>query len=146
METAVERLSRIRREYQLVVICGKNEALRRRIARFRTAKVHGFVKNIQVFMEASDLAITKAGGLTVSECLAKGTPMIVYSPIPGQEERNCDYLLERGAALKAKGLDVLDYKVAELLEAPRKLATMKEAARETARPFAARDVLRCVLG
>lgn len=146
METAVERLSRIRREYQLVVICGKNEALRRKMARFRTAKVHGLVKNIQVFMEASDLAITKAGGLTVSECLAKGTPMIVYSPIPGQEERNCDYLLERGAAVKAKGLDVLDYKVAELLEAPRKLGTMKEAARETARPFAARDVLRCVLG
>ncbi len=145
METAVERLNRIEREYQLVVICGKNEALRRKVARFKSARVHGFVKNIQVFMEASDLAITKAGGLTVSECLAKGAPMIIYSPIPGQEERNCDYLLERGAAVKAKGIEVLDYKVAQLLAAPERLVRMKEAATAAARPFAARDILGHVM-
>ncbi|MBI2899063.1 MAG: glycosyltransferase, partial [Planctomycetes bacterium] len=145
MGTAVERLTRIPRPYQLVVVCGRNEALRKKVSRFKGVQAHGFVKNVQDFMEASDLVITKAGGLTVSECLAKAAPMVIYAPIPGQEERNCDYLLEKGAAIKAKGLEVLDYKVAELLAEPEKLAAMKKAAPDAARPFAARDVLRCVL-
>ena len=97
-------------------------------------------------MQTSDLVITKAGGLTVTECLAKGAPMVIYSPIPRQEERNCDYLLQKGAAIKAKGLDVLDFKVAELLEEPEKLARMKKAAAAAARPHAAREVLRHVIG
>ncbi len=146
METAVERLARLADRCQIVVVCGKNEALRKKLSRTKGLQVHGFVKNVQDFMQESDLVITKAGGLTVSECLAKGAPMVIYSPIPGQEERNCDYLLERGAAVKAKDLDVLDFKVAELLEAPEKLATMKKAARSAARPYAARDVLRHVIG
>lgn len=146
METAVNRLLRLADRCQLVVVCGKNESLRKRISRISGIQVHGFVKNVQDFMQESDLVITKAGGLTVSECLAKGAPMVIYSPIPGQEERNCDYLLERGAAVKAKGLDVLDFKVAELLEAPDKLATMKRSARAAARPHAAREILGHVLG
>ena len=63
-------------------------------------------------MAAADLAITKPGGLTTSECLAMGLPMIVISPIPGQEERNADFLLEDGAALKAIDAAALEYKVA----------------------------------
>lgn len=145
METAVDRLAKIERPFQLVVICGKNEPLRKKLAKYRGIQIHGFVKNVQDFMEASDLVITKAGGLTVSECLAKGAPMIIYAPIPGQEERNCDYLLERGAAIKAKSLEVLDFKVGELLEAPGKLDTMKSAAASAARPHAAREILEHVV-
>ena len=52
-------------------------------------------------MTAADLVVTKPGGLSVSECLAKRRPMLLVSPIPGQEERNADYLLESGAAIKA---------------------------------------------
>lgn len=145
METAVERLAKIEKPFQLVVVCGKNESLRKKVSKHKGVQAHGFVKNVQDFMEASDLVITKAGGLTVSECLAKGAPMIIYSPIPGQEERNCDYLLERGAAIKAKSLEVLDYKVAELLETAGKLDTMKSAAASAARPHAAREILKHVV-
>ena len=96
-------------------------------------------------MAASDLIITKAGGLTVSECLARGLPMVVFAPIPGEEESNADYLLEKGAAVKARSLDILDYKVMELLENPVRLDMMKRAATAVARPYAGRDLLRHVL-
>ena len=147
MATVLERLLEIRTPYHLAVIAGKNEKMRARlqsIAR-RRAQVHGFVTNVQEFMAASDLIITKAGGLTVSECLARALPMIIFAPIPGQEECNADYLLERGVAVKARSIDVLDYKVLELLENPSRLDMMKRAAATIARPHAGRDVLRHVL-
>jgi len=72
--------------------------------------------------------------------------MVILSPIPGQEERNCDFLLEEGAALKAKGPEVLDFKVGELLADRARLRRMREAALRCARPAAAREVVARVLG
>ena len=74
-----------------------------------------------------------------------GVPMIVHSPIPGQEERNADHLLEQGAALKAVDTVGLEYRVKELLASQARLAQLCERARALARPHAARDVLRIVL-
>jgi processive 1,2-diacylglycerol beta-glucosyltransferase len=148
MAEAVERLLRIKTPYQLAVVCGKNEKLREKVAavaKGSSAKVMGFITNVHEWMEASDLVISKSGGLTTSECLARGVPMVVYSPIPGQEERNCDFLMEHGAAVKAASLEILDYKVAELLEDPARVATMKDAARRAARPLAGRDLLNHVI-
>jgi processive 1,2-diacylglycerol beta-glucosyltransferase len=105
----------------------------------------GFTRTIERVMAASDLAITKPGGLTSSECLAMGLPMIVISPIPGQEERNADFLLEAGAALKAVDAAALEYKVGLLLEQPQRLAAMRERMRTHARPHAAAKVLQLVL-
>lgn len=150
LEEAFRRIMTISHPFQILVIAGKNEVLRKKLTvaarpyRDR-AHVFGFVNNIQDFMDAADLIITKAGGLTVSECLAKSLPMLIFSPIPGQEERNCDYLLECGAAVKAKSIDVLDFKVKELLEDPLRLDKMKSAALRIARPSAARDILDRVL-
>lgn len=147
METALERLLEIRVPFRLTVIAGKNDRMRRKlesVARGRAA-VHGFVNNVQDFMADSDLIITKSGGLTSSECLARALPMVVFAPIPGQEEANADHLVERGAAVKARSLDLLDHKVLGLLESPARLDMMKRAAAAAARPFAGRDVLRYVL-
>ena len=94
---------------------------------------------------ASDLVITKSGGLIVSEVLARGTPMLIVDPIPGQEECNADYLLEHGCAVKARTLDVLDYKVLELLENPARLDMMRRACSAISRAGAGREVLRHVL-
>jgi processive 1,2-diacylglycerol beta-glucosyltransferase len=71
-------------------------------------------------------------------------PMIVISPIPGQEERNADFLLEAGAALKAIDAAALEYKVRLLLDEPQRLAAMRESMRLKARPNAAADVLRLI--
>lgn len=132
---------------RITVIAGRNEPLRRKLeaAAAGRATVHGFVDNIHELMGAHDLIVTKAGGLTVTECLARRLPMVLYSPIPGQEECNADYLLERGCAVKARSLDILDYKIHELLESPARLDMMKRACGAAARPYAGRDLLRAVL-
>jgi processive 1,2-diacylglycerol beta-glucosyltransferase len=151
IELLAARLLDLPGDFQLVALSGKNEQL---LAAFREIAARhpgrlfplGFTKTVERVMAASDLAITKPGGLTTSECLAIGLPMIVVSPIPGQEERNSDYLLENGAAMKACDAGALLYRVDALLRSPARLAAMRDASRALGRPAAAREVLETVLG
>ena len=106
----------------------------------------GFTRVIERIMAASDLAVTKPGGLTTSECLAVGLPMVVVSTIPGQEERNADFLLENGAAMKACDAGALAWRVDRLLREPQQMATMRGNALRLGRPDAARMVLETILG
>ena len=69
-----------------------------------------------------------------------GVPMILIEPIPGQEEANADYLVEQGAAMKARNLPVLLNKLGLLLNSPEKLTAMSERAKGISRPYAARTV------
>jgi processive 1,2-diacylglycerol beta-glucosyltransferase len=92
-------------------------------------------------MTAADLFVGKPGGLTTSEVLAKGLPMVVINPIPGQEERNSDHLLEQGAAIRSNNLPALAYKIDTLIESPEKLNRMAERAREMGNPAAAYAVV-----
>ena len=96
-------------------------------------------------MAASDLVVTKPGGLTVSECLAIGRPMLLISPIPGQEEHNAGYLMEEGAAWLAYDTIGVEYKIARLMAEPATLAAMAARSRALGKPQAAQDVLRLVL-
>jgi processive 1,2-diacylglycerol beta-glucosyltransferase len=130
----------------LVALAGRNTDLLKRLQSL--AKKHpgrlfplGFTTTVERAMTAADLVVTKPGGLSVSECLAKGKPMLLVSPIPGQEERNADYLLEAGAAIKAVDGATLAFKLGRLLAQPERLRAMGEAAHRTATPQAARDVL-----
>lgn len=92
--------------------------------------------------------VGKAGGLTTSEVLARAMPMALIAPIPGQEERNADHLLEAGAAIRCNNLPVAAWKIAKLLADPARLERMREAARSLGRPsaaaFIAEDALRLV--
>jgi processive 1,2-diacylglycerol beta-glucosyltransferase len=106
----------------------------------------GFTGSIEKYMAAADLAVTKPGGLTTSECLAVGLPMIIINPIPGQEERNADLLLENGAGLKAHDGAGLIYRVRELFTHKKRLETMGRKARRLGRPGAGREILKKVLG
>jgi processive 1,2-diacylglycerol beta-glucosyltransferase len=100
----------------------------------------GYTDRMEAVLAAADLAITKPGGLTTSECLAMGVPMLVTSPIPGQEDRNCDFLLENGAGWKAQDLENLCYKLGKLLAEPARLRRMASAAAKLGRPSAAYDI------
>lgn len=136
-------------EVQIVALAGRNEDLLRRlgeVAARHPGRVYpqGFTSTIERVMAAADLAITKPGGLTTSECLAMQLPMIVVSPIPGQEERNADTLLEAGCALKAVDTAALVYKIRRLLDDPARLARMRESQAQLARPQAARAIVDLV--
>ena len=146
-----DRLLAIPGNHQVVALAGKNVALLdklKTIAAKHPGRLfpQGFTRTIERLMSCADLALTKPGGLTTSECLAVGLPMLVVSPIPGQEERNADYLLEAGVAQKAHDLAGVDFRVRHLLAEPQRLAAMRKRARAVATPHAAQAVLRHVLG
>lgn len=136
---------------QVVAVAGRNAAMQQALASLKaprqsTLRVLGFVDNIHELMAAADLCVSKSGGLTTAECLAMGLPMLVPNPIPGQEERNADYLAEIGAGVKARTPGVLRLKLKRLLANPALRARMRESALAHGRPQAAREILARVLG
>jgi processive 1,2-diacylglycerol beta-glucosyltransferase len=137
-------------DFQLIVMAGKNEKLLQSLQAIADRypdrmRAQAYTDRIERLMACADLAITKPGGLTTAECLAMGLPMIVYAPIPGQEERNADFLLEQGAALKACDAETLEYRIRFLLDDPDRLADMRAKARALGRPLAAGNVVAKVL-
>jgi processive 1,2-diacylglycerol beta-glucosyltransferase len=147
----LERLLALRDDFQIVALAGRNHQL---LVRYRSlAAAHpgrlfalGYTSTIERVMACADLAVTKPGGLTVSECLAVGLPMVLISPIPGQEERNADYLMEHGIAVKAPDIVALEFKIGQLVKEPERLKHMRENMRGLGRPDAAHAVLSRVLG
>ncbi len=140
----------IKEEFQIMVVCGNNAELKTELetkqkSEPRLKKVFGFVDFMDELMALSDLLITKPGGITVSESIAVGLPMILIEPIPGQEEANADYLVEQGAGVKARNLPVLLHKLSELLREPERLAGMSRRAKVISHPFAAKAVAEKVM-
>lgn len=152
-EGVIEGLFRLQRPAQAIVVCGKNEELKARLEeRIRNAAsphlrvtLLGYTTEMHKWMAAADLFIGKPGGLTTAEALAMGLPMVIVSPIPGQEERNSDHLLEKGIAIKCNEFTTIAYKINLLLEDPARLERMRQQARLYARPHAARDIARVLL-
>jgi processive 1,2-diacylglycerol beta-glucosyltransferase len=149
LDELAARMLELPEDLQLVALAGRNADLLKRLkalARQHPGKLFplGFTTTVERVMAASDLVVTKPGGLSVSECLAMRKPMLLVSPIPGQEERNADYLLEAGAAVKAIDATTLVFKLGRLLGDPGRLASMSDAARRISRPDAARDVLTLI--
>ena len=135
---------------QLVAVAGRNEAVREKLEKIAVpsrhkVKVLGFTDQMDELMCAADMVVTKPGGLTTSEVLARGAAMVIVNPIPGQESRNSDYLLENGAAIKINNLATLAYKLAPLLADRVKLDLLKANARKIGKPQAAFDVARLAL-
>jgi processive 1,2-diacylglycerol beta-glucosyltransferase len=154
VERLVRALLELRHSAQVAVICGRSEELKGRLNGL--AETHpsthpvaltvlGYTTEIDEYMAAADLLVGKPGGLTTSEALGKGLPMIIVNPIPGQEERNADHLLEAGAAIRCNNLPVLAWKIDRLLDAPERLVAMRAQVRRLARPQAAADVVAALL-
>ena len=139
---ALVELDKVVRPFQIIVVAGRNEELRHKVAaqdRNHPTHVLGFTTNMHELMAVADLIITKPGGLTTSEALAVGRPLLILDPIPGQEAANSDFLLEHGAAAKVNRLDDLPFKLEQLLS-PRKLPALAKAAKALGRSDAARAV------
>jgi processive 1,2-diacylglycerol beta-glucosyltransferase len=149
----VRILSQVRTPCQMVFVCGNHhevaERLREQVGQVAPGavkfRVLGLTQVMHEWMKMATLLIGKPGGLTVTECLTVGLPMLMFMPIPGQEERNSDHLLECGVAAKCNQITTLAFKVDELLGDPARLQRMREAARALGHPQAAETVVDTLL-
>jgi processive 1,2-diacylglycerol beta-glucosyltransferase len=151
----LDGLARLSHPAQAVVICGRNTEMQSEMEQRARAieaaqpgltfRVLGYTDEMHKWMQMSDLFIGKPGGLTTAESLASGLPMVIVAPIPGQEERNSDHLLEKGIALKCNEFTTLAYKIDGLLDQPTQLAAMREKALAYSRPGAAATIVDTLL-
>jgi processive 1,2-diacylglycerol beta-glucosyltransferase len=149
-EFMVERLLELPSHVQTIVVCGRNEALRERIngvtqRSSATIRTLGYTDEMHTLMRVADLFIGKPGGMTSAEAISSGLPMCIVNPIPGQEERNSDHLLEQGIAIKCNELATLAFKIQRLLDDPLRLARMRASALRFAKPDAAQKVVSTLL-
>jgi len=143
-------LGRIRTPCQAIVVAGRDQRLKAKCEdAIREARnpvvVLGFVTTMHELMAASDMVITKAGGLTVSEALASGLPIVIHRPIPGQEEENSKFLLNYGAAVLSRDPDTTKDLVLTLLRDEALRKKMAEAAKSLGKPDSAASAAREIL-
>jgi len=134
----------------VIVACGTNVRLRAQVqalaaARSGQVRALGYTNDVDALLEACDLVVSKAGGLTCSEALVKGAPLVIFRPTPGQEDANADFLAERGAAVRAASLDEVAAAVERWLADPAARKRAAEAGLAIARPRAAETIAARVL-
>ena len=154
VDALISSLLTLQHRAQIVAICGRNEELKKRLTKLAARakadatvllKPFGYTKEMDELMAASDIVLGKPGGLTTSEALAKGLAFVIVNPIPGQEERNSDHLLEAAVGIRCNNLPVLSYKLDQLLADPQRFASMQANARRLGRPNAAAKIVEQLL-
>ena len=134
----------------LAVVAGRNVALLDALAdlgdgtAMRLCRL-GFIDYVDDLAAASDLMITKPGGMIVSEVLARGTPLLLIDPIPGQEEWNADYVVSSGAGIQLRTVELVPQAIQQLLTCPARLALLRACAQAAGRPHAALDIAEAIL-
>ncbi len=151
MIEAIEALNQCKTELQLIIVTGKNKKIYdklKKIKRFirHDMKVFGFVNNVHELMAMSDVLISKAGGLTVSEALCSGLPMLIYKPIPGQEEENTKFLIKKKVAIRIDKISILEKVIDKIFRIESNvLDNMKINAKKISKPNAAENIADCIL-
>lgn len=143
-------LSLIKTHFQVIIIAGRNKKLYRSLRKMHKkfpfpVNVMGFTKRIEKVMDAADVIITKPGGMTASEALVKGLPMIIVDPIPGQEERNSQFLVKQKVALRIDDISDIHKIITELLHPSSILKQMSMRALDLSKPNAARDCSQVIM-
>lgn len=144
----VTALDHAKSDFQIAVVCGNNQKARDTVDQLQTQKkvvTFGYTDQVDVLMDACDLLVSKPGGLTSSEAIAKGIPMIIVNPIPGHEERNSEYLLNLGAAMRANEVYTVELLADAVFSDPDRMAAMKHAAARLGKPSATRDICDLIL-
>jgi len=144
-------LGELKTPAQILAICGRNEELKTKLETLAAEKLNnetvtfkpiGYTTAMDELMSAADLIVGKPGGLTTSEALAKNLIFIVVNPIPGQEERNSDHLLEKGCAIKCNNLPTLAYKIDELVKDKNRFEQMKNNVLKFGKPNSAENIVQ----
>lgn len=134
----------------LVIVAGRNKTLTNALHGLEPGatldlRLLGFIDYVDDLVTASDLVITKAGGLIVSEVLARGTPLLVTNPTPGHEDWNADAVVSSGAGLQVRMIEAVPETVQRLFQQPHRLADMRSGARAAGHPRAACEIARRVI-
>ena len=140
----------MRNDFQAIVVCGRNDQLKSQIEglvafhrdRYR---VLGYTTDMADQIRTATLFVGKPGGLSSSECMAAGLPMVLIHPIPGQEVRNSGFLLEEGAAVRCNYPTTVGYKIDQLLARPDRLTRMAACARQIGRAQAGPMITSAIL-
>lgn len=134
---------------RLLIVCGRNQQLKAELdalyADYSDIYTYGFVDYVPELMQASDMVITKPGGITLSESIASGLPILVFKPVPGQELNNALYLEQKGAARIARTTDELIQHCIDLISAPSLTAEMKESIELLRKPHPADQIAKDIL-
>jgi processive 1,2-diacylglycerol beta-glucosyltransferase len=135
---------------QIIIVAGRDKVLQKKLRYLRISKdpsvrIFDFIDNLDEFMAAADLILTKAGGLTVSECLVKSLPMVINDIILGQEEDNVDYAVKHNVGRKADNIKETIEIINELFLQPEKLTAMKENCKKISKPHAVIDLVDFVV-
>ena len=144
-------LSELKTPAQVLAICGRNEELKIKLETLAAEKLNnktvtfkliGYTTAMDELMSAADLIVGKPGGLTTSEALAKNLVFVIVKPIPGQEERNSDHLLEKGCAIKCNNLPTLAYKIDALVSDANRFGQMKQNVLKFGNPTSAENIVK----
>ncbi|MDK2919802.1 MAG: processive 1,2-diacylglycerol beta-glucosyltransferase [Candidatus Petromonas sp.] len=138
-------------DIQIIVITGKNEELYNNlIAKYlscsnKSLKIYGYTPNIDEFMSVSDLIVTKPGGLTITEAIIKELPIIISSSLPGQEEKNIEFILNNGLGMRASNPNSLISCIKYLKENKEKYNNIKFNMSKFKKPKASYDIAKLIL-
>lgn len=148
----LKAIIRLLKNVQVLAIAGKNKKMQDKFENLVEAtesgdrvKVFSFINTVPEFMAASNMVITKPGGLTITESLASHLPIVVINPIPGQEEENAEFLVENNAAIWIKKDDNISRKLKELFRHPEQIEEMKKNATNLAKRNSTADICKTLM-
>ena len=132
----------------MAIVTGRNKKLKERLEQFTwqgAVQIHGFVEDMPDFMSAADILVTKAGPGTISEALAAGLPMILYSRLNGPEDGNVGYVTNNSAGIWAPRPDLVVEAIRDWLDHPEMRSQAARACLTLARPHAALDIANVLM-
>ncbi|WP_209125851.1 glycosyltransferase [Alkalihalobacillus sp. BA299] len=144
----IHALEQCKEELMIICMTGTNAKATRKIENYKskhTLKVIPFTDRFLDYLRASDVVISKSGGLTMSEALICETPIIIYKPVPGHEEHNAQFLVEKGAAVKVQHDEELPLIIKRVLFQKKLSEEMRHSARKIKRPTAAEEIIEQIL-
>ena len=142
-------IDNIHDEYQIIAISGKNEKMQEKfeelVGNNPNVQVYGYTNEVPELMSISDIVVTKPGGLTITEALASGLPIVVINPIPGQEVENAEFLEKKGVAIWIRKTENPNDAVKDLLENPEQIKHMKIRSKLMAKKNSTKDICRIIM-
>jgi len=150
IEKIIKSLEGLNCQIQEIIVTGTNtklyNSLKRRVGKYKNRIVlFGYAENINELMSISDILITKPGGVTCAEALAKKIPMLIVNPLPGQEASNTAYLTAKGAALKVDHPEKINFVIEDLIQNPNKRKRLSDSAACISKPNASLDIAKLLL-